>query len=72
MILLCINKARVQVFLALSPNKSQGADPQWMDHVCNTVVKDDKIPEGWRSKSLLAIIVQGQERCFGMWLLPKH
>jgi len=35
------------------------ASPEWLADVCNTVVKDDGIPEDW-SKSWLASVYKGK------------
>jgi len=44
---------------------------EWMADMCNAVVKDGKIQEYW-NEEMAGQYVQGQGRCLGVWLVPRH
>ena len=44
---------------------------RWMTELCNTEVRDGKIPKDW-SRSWLVNVLQGEGRCTGMWLVQRN
>ena len=43
-----------------------------MTELCNAVVRDGKIPMDWSRSWLVNVLIQGEGRCTGMWLVQRN